>query len=48
MGARIVWCDAKVAAYGFCERYGFRRFGDPFELPDIGPHYLMFVELKEP
>jgi predicted GNAT family N-acyltransferase len=48
MGARLVWANAKVGAYGFYERYGFRRFGDPFDLPHIGPHYLMYVELAQP
>jgi predicted GNAT family N-acyltransferase len=48
MGGRIVWSNAKVGVFGFYEHYGFRRFGDPFELPDIGPHYLMYVEMEAP
>lgn len=41
-GGRLAWCNARAGSFGFYERYGFRRDGDPFELPDIGPHYRMF------
>jgi len=41
-GGRLAWCNARAGAFGFYERYGFRRDGDPFELPDLGPHYRMF------
>lgn len=40
-GGRLVWCNARAGASGFYQHYGFRRDGDPFELPDIGPHYRM-------
>ncbi|MFH1330672.1 MAG: GNAT family N-acetyltransferase [Actinomycetota bacterium] len=42
-GGRLVWCNARAGSFGFYERYGFRRDGEPFELPDIGPHYRMFT-----
>lgn len=44
-GARVVWCNAHAGAFGFFEHHGFRRRGDPFELADIGPQYVMFLEL---
>ncbi len=47
-GGRLAWCNARAGSFGFYERYGFRRDGEPFELPDIGPHYRMFVLLGAP
>jgi N-acetylglutamate synthase-like GNAT family acetyltransferase len=44
-GAKVVWADATAASCGFFERHGFRRRGEPFELPDIGPHYVVYAEL---
>lgn len=44
-GARLVWCNARVPAEGFYERHGFRREGKPFELPEIGPHVIMWRRL---
>lgn len=44
-GARLVWCNARVPAEGFYERHGFRREGEPFELPGIGPHVVMWRRL---
>lgn len=42
---RVAWCTARVGAYGFFERLGFRRTGAPFEDPQGGPQYLMYTEL---
>lgn len=36
-----LWCNARVAAMGFYERCGWRVEGSEFEVPDIGPHYVM-------
>jgi predicted GNAT family N-acyltransferase len=44
---RMVWCSARAEVYGFFERHGFGRRGDPFELPGIGPHYLMVAPFAE-
>jgi len=41
MGGTRLWCNARVPASGFYVRYGFLVHGDAFELPGIGPHYLM-------
>jgi len=35
------WCNARRVAYGFYERLGFERFGDEFDIEDIGPHTVM-------
>ncbi|HEX4720086.1 MAG TPA: GNAT family N-acetyltransferase [Thermoleophilaceae bacterium] len=39
-GTRI-WCNARNAARAFYERGGFRVVSDEFEVPQIGPHYVM-------
>jgi ribosomal protein S18 acetylase RimI-like enzyme len=40
-GGRVLWCNARAAAVGFYRRYAFTTRGDPFDIPDLGPHYLM-------
>lgn len=40
-GGGRLWCNARAAARGFYQRAGFAIEGDAFELPTIGPHYLM-------
>lgn len=40
-GATRVWCNARTPARGFYERYGFAIEGEEFELPQIGPHFVM-------
>ena len=36
-----VWCNARITASGFYLHYGFDVVGDEFQMPGIGPHYLM-------
>ena len=42
---RLLWCNARSGAVGFYERLGFSIVGDEFEIPPIGPHYVMEIEL---
>ncbi|MBU1227476.1 MAG: GNAT family N-acetyltransferase [Actinobacteria bacterium] len=44
-GGRMVWAHATAASFGFFEHYGFRRRGEPFELPESGPHYVVYAEI---
>jgi predicted GNAT family N-acyltransferase len=44
-GARV-WCNARTPARGFYEHAGFVAEGEEFELPDIGPHFLMALDLR--
>jgi len=44
-GADVLWCNARIGAVPFYERLGFARQGEVFELPMIGPHYVMSVRL---
>jgi GNAT superfamily N-acetyltransferase len=45
-GARL-WCNARVRARALYERAGLAVDGDVFEIPLIGPHYLMRKPLCE-
>jgi ribosomal protein S18 acetylase RimI-like enzyme len=40
-GATRLWCNARTPARSLYERAGFRIASDEFELPDIGPHFVM-------
>lgn len=35
------WCNAREVAVRFYERNGLTRIGGPFDIPGIGPHYVM-------
>jgi predicted GNAT family N-acyltransferase len=45
-GGTRVWCNARTPARGFYEHAGFVAEGEEFALPDIGPHYLMALDLR--
>jgi len=36
-----LWCNARETAVSFYAKYGWRVDGKPFEIPRIGPHYVM-------
>lgn len=36
-----LWCNARVPAVGFYEKLGWRTEGEPFDIPTVGPHYVM-------
>lgn len=44
-GGTRVWCNARAGARGFYEHEGFVYDSDEFELPDIGPHFVMSIRL---
>ncbi len=45
LGGDLVWCDARVAASGFYARMGFSVVTEEYEVPPVGPHLGMVVEL---
>jgi GNAT superfamily N-acetyltransferase len=47
-GASRVWCNARIAARTFYERAGFRVVSAEFDVPEIGPHYVMEIRLRRP
>jgi ribosomal protein S18 acetylase RimI-like enzyme len=40
-GASRVWCNARTPARSLYERAGFRVISEEFEIPEIGPHFVM-------
>ncbi len=40
-GAARVWCNARTPARSLYERAGFSAISEEFELPGIGPHFVM-------
>ncbi|SDN60652.1 Predicted N-acyltransferase, GNAT family [Klenkia soli] len=44
-GADLVWCDAREAAVGFYERIGFTVVTQPYDLPPVGAHLGMVLDL---
>ncbi|MDQ3101462.1 MAG: GNAT family N-acetyltransferase [Bacteroidota bacterium] len=42
--ADMLWCNARVIAIPFYEKIGFEIKGDQFEIPGIGPHFLMTLK----
>jgi GNAT superfamily N-acetyltransferase len=42
----LLWCNARKTAEGFYLKVGFVPYGDYFELPQIGTHRLMSIEIR--
>ena len=45
-GAPLLWCEAREAAQGFYEKYGFIGSGELFTIPVAGPHRHMRLDLR--
>ena len=41
--AYILWFNAREKAVKFYESYNFTIYGEPFEINDIGTHFVMFM-----
>ncbi len=44
--ANYVWCNARKTAVKFYLDMGFEIISDEFEVPVIGPHYVMYVKIQ--
>ena len=44
-GASVVWANARTGAAQFYLRHGFQKMSAEYEMPGIGPHFLMKHEL---
>lgn len=42
----LLWCDAREIALGFYEKMGFTVVGDFYDVPQIGPHKLMYYKIN--
>ena len=36
-----LWCNARASAMGFYEKMGWIAEGDEFNVPNVGPHFVM-------
>ncbi len=45
-GAEVVWCYARTSAAPFYRSLGFREHGQEFDIPESGPHYVMWRKMK--
>ena len=43
----ILWFNARVAAVPFYKKMGYEVTGSEFEIPDVGPHSIMFKRFPE-
>ncbi|MDR6764289.1 GNAT superfamily N-acetyltransferase [Flavobacterium sp. 2755] len=41
----LIWFNARTAAVGFYRKMGYQPLGEPFDIKDVGEHYLMFKNL---
>ncbi len=42
----LIWFNARVEAVGFYEKMGYQKKGVTFEIPNVGPHIVMFKKTK--
>lgn len=47
-GQRVnyVWCNARKKAANFYSSLGFEIVSDEFDIPGIGPHYVMYLKIQ--
>lgn len=43
----LLWCNARERAKNFYHRNGFESIGKPFDIPEIGNHYVMFKPIEK-
>ena len=41
-----LWCNARRIAYPFYERLGMSYISEEFDVPNIGPHRRMIIQLS--
>jgi len=45
--AEILWMNARLVAVPFYEKLGYQKKGTAFDIPGIGPHFIMFKRLAQ-
>jgi len=45
-GVNYCWCNARKKAVPFYKSLGFEIVSEEFEVPNIGPHYAMYVKIR--
>jgi GNAT superfamily N-acetyltransferase len=41
----LIWFNAREKAVGFYKKSGYEVIGGQFEIPDVGPHYVLFKKI---
>ncbi|PAM91842.1 GNAT family N-acetyltransferase [Flavobacterium sp. IR1] len=41
----LIWFNARTEAVGFYKKLNYQTIGAPFDIKDVGEHYLMFKEI---
>jgi predicted GNAT family N-acyltransferase len=41
----VIWAHARTGALKFYRRHGFQTVGEEYNMPGIGPHYLIVLDL---
>ncbi len=45
-GVVTLWCNARTVAIDFYKKLAYQTLGTIFQVPQVGPHYLMFKKLN--
>ncbi|RRO12504.1 GNAT family N-acetyltransferase [Flavobacteriaceae bacterium 14752] len=43
---KLVWCNVRIKAIPFYRKNQYQQLGDDFNIPEVGPHVLMFKSLE--
>jgi ribosomal protein S18 acetylase RimI-like enzyme len=46
-GIKTIWCNVRIKAKPFYSKNGYKTIGKTFEIPDVGPHILMYKALVD-
>lgn len=44
-GVSLLWCNARTIATGFYKKLGYKILGNEFEVPEVGPHFVMYKKI---
>ncbi|MGR9049646.1 GNAT family N-acetyltransferase [Halobacillus faecis] len=44
--AELLWCKGRTSVQKYYEKLGFKPYGEVFDYPPIGPHVIMYKELR--
>ncbi|MBX0330633.1 GNAT family N-acetyltransferase [Oscillochloris sp. ZM17-4] len=47
-GGEVLWCNGRTSAMTFYTAQGFAPYGDEFDTPGTGPHYVFWRDVAAP
>lgn len=45
INGKLIWFNARETAVGFYTKSGYEIIGDKFQIPEVGPHFILFKEI---